>query len=229
MRVLVVEDEPDLREAVRKALRRDGYAVDDTGDGHAAVGMCLRVSYDIVVLDLTLPGIDGLEVCGRIRSGPEPPLVLMLTARDSVEDRVAGLDAGADDYLVKPFDLRELLARLRALSRRETPSRPRLLEVGALRLDPAARRAWIDEEDLELTAKEWSLLHYMMRRNGAVVSTEELLEHVWDDTMDPFTNAVRVQIGALRKKIGKERIETVVGLGYRLIDPAAVARRSGSA
>ena len=229
MRVLVVEDEPDLREAVRKALRRDGYAVDEAADGHAAVGMCLRVPYDLVVLDLTLPGMDGLDVCEAIRSGERSPLVLMLTARDGIKDRVAGLDAGADDYLVKPFDLRELLARLRALARRDSPGRARQLEVGALRLDPAARRAWLGEGDLELTAKEWSLLHYLMRRSGAVVSTEELLEHVWDDGMDPFTNAVRVQIGGLRKKIGRERIETVVGLGYRLVDPDGAGRRSASA
>ena len=228
MRVLVVEDEPDLREAVRTALRRDGYVVDQAADGHAAVGMCLRVPYDMVVLDLTLPGLDGLEVCAEIRRGARPPLVLMLTARDAVDDRVAGLDAGADDYLVKPFDLRELLARLRALARRDTPARARRLTVGDLQLDPAARRAWTGQGDLDLTAKEWTLLHYLMRRADAVVSTEELLEHVWDDAMDPFTNAVRVQIGGLRKKIGRDRIETVVGLGYRLTDPSAAGRRSVS-
>lgn len=221
MRVLIVEDEPDLRDALSKGLRREGYAVDTVADGLSAASRGTTIPYDIVVLDLSLPGLDGLEVCRRIRTADDPPLVLMLTARDGIEDRVGGLDAGADDYLVKPFDFRELSARLRALSRRETPGRPEVLECGGLTLDPATRDVAAAGEPVRLTAKEWAVLEYLMRRAGDVVSPEELLEHVWDDQVDPFTNTVRVQVGTLRRKIGSERIQTVVGAGYRLVDPAA--------
>ncbi|MGI9540020.1 MAG: response regulator transcription factor [Miltoncostaeaceae bacterium] len=221
MRVLIVEDEPDLREALSKGLRREGYAVDTVADGPSAVTRGPTTPYDLVVLDLSLPGLDGLEVCRRIRAAEDPPLVLMLTARDGIEDRVGGLDAGADDYLVKPFDFRELSARLRALSRRETPGRPEVLECGELTLDPATREVAAGGEAVRLTAKEWAVLEYLMRRAGDVVSPEELLEHVWDDQVDPFTNTVRVQVGTLRRKIGAQRIQTVVGAGYRLVDPAA--------
>ncbi len=221
MRVLVVEDEPDLCAALRRGLRREGYAVDAVEDGPSAVARARIVAYDLVVLDLTLPGLDGIEVCRQVRVGDEPPLVLMLTARDGIEDRVAGLDAGADDYLAKPFDFRELTARLRALARRETPGRPEVLRFGDLSLDPATRAVSAGGQDVRLTAKEWAVLEYLMRRAGDVVSPEELLEHVWDDQVDPFTNTVRVQVGTLRRKIGTERIQTVVGAGYRLVDPAA--------
>ncbi len=227
MRLLVVEDEPDLRSALRRGLAREGYAVDEAADGIEAVSRASFVRYDIVVLDLNLPGLDGVEVCRQVRDREDPPLVLMLTARDAIENRIEGLDAGADDYLVKPFDFGELTARLRALTRRETPGRVELLQVGTLSLDPATRDVEIDGEQIELTAKEWSLLNYLMRNAGRVVSQEELLEHVWDDQVDPFTNTVRVQVGTLRRKVGRERIETVIGAGYRLRDPDAVPSASG--
>ena len=227
MRVLVVEDEPDLRRALRRGLEREGYAVDETGDGLDAIAKATVVRYDIVVLDLNLPGADGVEVCRRTRERDEPPLVLMLTARDTIEHRIDGLDAGADDYLVKPFDFRELTARLRALTRRESPGRPAILRVGALSLDPATREVAVEGSPVTLTAKEWALLNYLMRNAGRVISQEELLEHVWDDQVDPFTNTVRVQVGTLRRKVGRERIETVIGAGYRLRDPDAVPSASG--
>jgi DNA-binding response OmpR family regulator len=227
MRLLVVEDEPDLRSALVKGLAREGYAVDAARDGLEAVNRCQVFVYDCLVLDLNLPGLDGIEVCRRARERPDPPLVLMLTARDAVESRVEGLDAGADDYLVKPFDFRELTARVRALLRRDVPDRAEILEVGALRLDPATREVAVEGAPVELTAKEWSLLNYLMRNAGRVISQEELLEHVWDDQVDPFTNTVRVQVGTLRRKVGRERIETVIGAGYRLRDPAAAPSASG--
>lgn len=226
MRILVVEDEPDLRSALKRGLSREGYAVDEARDGIEAVNRAKVISYDVLVLDLNLPGLDGVEVCRAVREREDPPLVLMLTARDSVENRVEGLDAGADDYLVKPFDFRELTARLRAMTRRETPSRAKVLEVGDLTLDPATRRVTAAGEQIELTAKEWSVLNYLMRNPDQVISQEELLEHVWDDQVDPFTNTVRVQVGTLRRKVGKDRIETVIGAGYRLRDPAAVRSAS---
>ncbi len=223
-----MEDEPDLCDALVRGLQREGYAVDSAEDGLAAVASGSATPYDLIVLDLSLPDLDGIEVCRRLRAADSPPLVLMLTARDGIDDRVAGLDAGADDYLVKPFDFRELSARLRALARRETPGRPDVLELGGLTLNPANRDVLADGEPVTLTAKEWSVLEYLMRQAGDVVSPEKLLEHVWDDQVDPFTNTVRVQVGTLRRKIGPERIQTVVGAGYRLVDPAA-ERLSGSA
>ncbi len=219
MRLLLVEDEADLRSALATGLRREGYAVDECGDGEEAIRRGQITSYDLVVLDVGLPGCDGFTVCRALRESEEPPLVLMLTARDAVDDRVSGLDAGADDYLVKPFDFRELSARLRALSRRETPGRAAELTLGGLRLDPATREVAVGDTPVTLTTKEWGVLNYLIRRPGEVISAEELLAHVWDEQIDPFTNTVRVQLGTLRRKIGKDRIETVIGAGYRLIDP----------
>ena len=226
MRLLVVEDEPDLLDALVRGLAREGYAADGAADGESALEMAMVNEYDLVVLDLGLPGIDGLEVCRRVRARTRPPLVLVLTARDAVEDRVAGLDAGADDYLAKPFDFRELTARLRALARRETPARPAVLAAGDLTLDPATRQVCAAGAPVALTAKEFGVLEYLMRHAGEVVSAEDLLEHVWDENVDPFTNTVRVQMANLRRKVGAERIVTVVGAGYRLV--AAGASRSGS-
>jgi DNA-binding response OmpR family regulator len=225
MRLLVVDDEVELAEAVARGLRRDGYAVDLAFDGGEALEKLAVNGYDLVCLDLTMPGIGGREVCRRIRSdeiaGP-PPRVLMLTARDALEDRVAGLDDGADDYLVKPFAFPELLARVRSLLRRDAGTSTALLTVADLELDTARHAARRDLRMLELTAKEFALLRYFMTHPGQVLSQETLLEHVWDEYADPFTNTVRVTVGTLRRKLAiddePQLIETVVGRGYRLKD-----------
>ena len=225
MRVLVVEDERDLAEAVATGLRREGYAVDLVGDGETAMGKLEVSEYDLVCLDLNLPDVDGLEVCRFIRAGKaagdEEPRVLMLTARDALDDRVVGLDEGADDYLVKPFAYPELLARVRALGRRGLASTGAVIEVGLLSLDAARRTATHGITPLDLTAKEFTLLRYFMLHAGEVLSAERLLEHVWDEHADPFTNTVRVTVSNLRRKLriagADDLIETVVGAGYRLI------------
>jgi DNA-binding response OmpR family regulator len=221
MRVLIVEDEADLAEALTTGLRREGYAVDAAADGQSALDRVGYIPYDAVLLDLNLPDIDGLEVCRAIRSDPEASTrVLMLTARDSIEERVAGLDEGADDYLAKPFALPELLARLRALLRRDSMAGSAVVEVGDLRLDAARRQATYGTEPLELTGKEFALLRYFMLHPGEVVSTERLLDHVWDEHADPFTRTVKVTISNLRRKLrdagADGLIDTVVGAGYRL-------------
>ena len=226
MRILVVEDERDLAEALAVGLRREGYAVDLAGDAGDAVTKLATASYDLVCLDLNLPDMDGREVCRRIRNGEtlddSEPKVLMLTARDRLEERVAGLDDGAEDDLVKPFAFPELLARLRALVRRDVVSRGARLEVGGLALDAARREAWYRNQTLELTAKEFALLRYFMLHSGEVLSAERLLEHVWDEHADPFTNTVRVTVSNLRRKLrnagADDAISTVVGAGYRLAE-----------
>lgn len=227
MRILVVEDETDLAAAIAVGLRREGYAVDTTDTGADALVKLQVSAYDMVCLDLNLPDIDGLEVCRYIRTGEiagDPPRVLMLTARDSLDDRVAGLDDGADDYLVKPFAFPELLARLRALGRRDVAAGGARLEVGRLAIDAAKREAWYRNTTLDLTAKEFALLRYFMLHAGEVLSAERLLEHVWDEHADPFTNTVRVTVSNLRRKLraagAGEAITTVVGAGYRLEDEA---------
>ncbi len=227
MRVLVVDDEPDLVEAVARGLRREGYAVDVAYDGETALDKAGFTGYDLICLDLTLPGADGLEVCERLRaaSAGVPPRVLMLTARDSIADRIAGLDRGADDYLVKPFAFDELLARVRSLLRRDAGRTTAVMRVGDIALDDARRRARRGDRPLDLTAKEFALLRYFMTRPEQVLSAEHLLEHVWDEHADPFTNTVRVTVGTLRRKLTEagepSSIETVIGSGYRLRDPGA--------
>lgn len=224
MRLLVVDDEPDLVEAVARGLRREGYAVDTAGDGEEALDKAEFTPYDLICLDLTLPGLDGLEVCERLRAAPadgrEAPRVLMLTARDSIADRIAGLDHGADDYLVKPFAFDELLARVRSLLRRDAGRTTSVMRVGDIALDDARRRARRGDRPLDLTAKEFALLRYFMTRPDQVLSAEHLLEHVWDEHADPFTNTVRVTVGTLRRKLIEagepSPIETVIGAGYRL-------------
>jgi DNA-binding response OmpR family regulator len=228
MRVLVVEDEKDMAEAVARGLRREGYAVDVAYDGGTALEKLGYTEYDLVCLDLTLPGVDGREVCRTVRSGAtasSDARILMLTARDGLDDRVAGLDDGADDYLVKPYAFAELTARVRSLLRRDAGRSGAQVVVGDLVLDASRMRARRGDRQLELTAKEFALLRYFMSHPGEVLSTERLLEHVWDEFTDPFTNTVRVTVGTLRRKlaVGDEPplIETVIGAGYRLVDAGA--------
>ncbi len=224
VRLLVVEDEPDLANALARGLRRDGHAV-DIALTHADADFRLRTAeYDLLCLDWNLPDGSGLELCRDLISGDLPtftsqrPRVLMLTARDDVFDRVEGLDSGADDYLVKPFAFAELSARVRALLRREDELSP-ILHVGELVLDPARFEATRGATSIDLTAKEFSLLHYFMAHAGQVLSQEHLLEHVWDEMADPLTNVVRVTVSNLRKKLGEPPlISTVPGRGYRLDD-----------
>jgi len=220
MRVLVVEDEPKMAGLVKRGLEEEGIAVDVASRGDDAVWMAGSTEYDAVVLDVMLPGLDGFEVCRRLRADEVWTPVLMLTARDAVEDRVAGLDGGADDYLVKPFSFDELLARLRALARRGSAARPAVLEAGELRLDPATRRATRGDVEVMLSPKEYALLETLMRRPGVAVSRLQLLEHAWDDTYENRSNVVDVYIRYLREKIdrpfGLRSIDTVRGVGYRM-------------
>ncbi len=205
---------------VKRGLEEEGIAVDVAGRGEDAVWMAGSTEYDVVVLDVMLPGLDGFEVCRRLRADGVWTPVLMLTARDAVEDRVAGLDGGADDYLVKPFAFDELLARLRALARRGSAERPAVLEAGDLRLDPATRRASRGDVEIALSQKEYALLETLMRRPGVVLSRLQLLEHAWDDTYENRSNVIDVYIRYLREKIdrpfGTDTIETIRGVGYRL-------------
>jgi two-component system, OmpR family, response regulator len=220
MRVLIVEDEAKMAGLIRRGLEREGMAVDVVGDGEDALWRAEAVEYDAIVLDLMLPGIDGLEACGRLREAGIWSPILMLTARDAVRDRVAGLDRGADDYLTKPFSYAELLARLRALVRRGRPERPTELQAGDLRLDPATRQAWRGESEVELSPKEFAVLETFMRRPGQVLSRFQLLEHAWDYEYENRSNVVDSYVRFLREKIdrpfGVESIETVRGAGYRL-------------
>ena len=220
VRVLVIEDEAKLANVIARGLREEGYAVDIAERGEDALWMAGAAAYDAILLDVMLPGTDGFEVCRRLRAlGIWSPL-LMLTARDAIEDRVKGLDAGADDYLVKPFSFEELLARLRALVRRVPGERPTVVEVGDLRLDPAARRAWRGERELDLSVKEFTLLELFMRRPGKVLSRSELLDGAWDLAFERRSNVVDVYMGYLRDKVDRPfalcSIETVRGAGYRL-------------
>ncbi len=219
VRVLVIEDEAKLANVVARGLREEGYAVDIAERGEDALWMARAAAYDAIMLDVMLPGADGFEVCRRLRELGVWSPVLMLTARDAVEDRVNGLDAGADDYLVKPFSFEELLARLRALVRRVPGERPTVVEVGDLRLDPAARRAWRGERELDLSVKEFALLELFMRRPGKVLSRSELLDGAWDLAFERRSNVVDVYMGYLRAKVdkpfGSDSLETVRGVGLQ--------------
>lgn len=220
MRVLLVEDEPGMASVVRRSLARDGMSVDVTANGTDALWMAKATGYDAIVLDVMLPGLSGFDVCKRLRAEGVWSPVLMLTARDAVADRVAGLDCGADDYVVKPFALAELHARLRSLARRGQPERPAVLEVGDLRLDPARREVCRGDVSIELSAKEFAVLETLMRQPGQVLSRLELLDHAWDIAYDNRSNVVDVYIRRLRDKIdrpfGRASLETVRGVGYRL-------------
>jgi two-component system, OmpR family, response regulator len=220
MRVLVVEDEPKMAGLIRRGLSEEGYSADIAGTGDDALWMAEATDYDAIVLDVLLPGRDGFDVCRQLRKAGTWTPILMLTARDAVDDRVAGLDAGADDYLTKPFSFAELLARLRALTRRPPHERPTVLEVGDLRLDPATHQAWRGDTELQLSAKEFRMLEAFMRRPGHVLSRLHLLEHCWDYGYENRSNVVDVYVRYLREKIdrpfGRRSIETVRGAGYRL-------------
>jgi DNA-binding response OmpR family regulator len=226
VRVLVVEDERDLADSLAEGLRGEGYAVDVAYDGAAALLKSAVYPYDLVSLDLNLPGSDGRQICRQLRSQERPdgapaPRVLVVTARDTLEDRVAGLDDGADDYLVKPFEFAELAARVRALLRRSGAASGAVLRVGDLTLDAARHVARRGEARLRLTAKEFALLRYLMAHAGEVLSEGELLTHVWDENANPYSKTVRVTVMKLRRKLeaaggGDQPIETVFGAGYRL-------------
>ena len=220
MRVLVVEDIEKMASLLRRGLAEEGYAAYVSRTGEDAIWMAQATPYDAIVLDLMLPGRNGFEVCKTLRENGIWSPILMLTARDGVEDRVAGLDSGADDYLSKPFSFAELLARLRALTRRGPTERPAVLEVGSLRLDPARRQAWRGDTSIDLSAKEFSLLETFMRRPGEVLTRLDLLDHAWDFAYENKSNVVDVYVRYLRGKIdrpyGVQSLETVRGVGYRL-------------
>jgi two-component system, OmpR family, response regulator len=220
MRVLVVEDEPKMAALVARALREEGHAADVVADGDEALWRAAAGPYDAIVLDVMLPGLDGVQIVERLRAREVWTPVLMLTARDAVNDRVGALDSGADDYLTKPFSFAELLARLRAVARRGPVERPTTLQVGDLRLDPAARRVWRDSTEIELSTTEFAVLELLMRRAGEVVTRVQLLEGAWDMAFESRSNIVDVYIRYLREKIdrpfGRSSIETVRGVGYRL-------------
>ena len=201
---------------LQRGLERHGGVVDLASRGEDAVWMAQAHPYDAIVLDVMLPGVSGFETCRRLRNGGVWTPVLMLTARDAVEDRVAGLDAGADDYLTKPFSLVELFARLRALARRGEVERPTEVVVGELRLDPASRRVWRGDREVQLSPKEFALLETFMRRPGQVLTRLQLLEHAWDFAYEHRSNVIDVYVGYLRQKLGRDAIETVRGAGYRL-------------
>ena len=220
MRLLVVEDEHDLAEAITRGLRRHGYAVDAAEDGEEAWDTACVNAYDLVILDLNLPGLNGLDLCVRLRAAQPALLILILTARDRTVDRVRGLDLGADDYLVKPFVFAELVARVRALLRRDLRVRAPLLHHRDLTFDASASVVWQGTRRVSLTGKELGILEYLLRHPGEVVSQEVLLEHVWDENANAFSNTVRVHLASLRRKLGATPyIETVIGSGYRLGSP----------
>jgi len=225
VRVLVVEDEQKLAQLLRRGLTEEGHAADVASTGEDALWMAGSGSYDAIVLDVMLPGLDGFGVCRELRARKVWTPVVFLTARDAVDDRVAGLDTGGDDYLVKPFSFAELLARLRALARRAPAERPVVLAAGDLRLDPAARRAWRGETELELSPKEFALLELFMRRSGEALSRVQLLDGAWDMAFESRSNVVDVYVRYLREKIdrpfGRNSLETVRGVGYRLNPDAA--------
>jgi two-component system OmpR family response regulator len=220
MRILVVEDEPKLADLIRRGLLSQGLAADVASQGEDALWMAGSTEYDVILLDVNLPGIDGFETCKRLRDDKVWAPILMLTARDATDDRVSGLDQGADDYLVKPFEFDELFARIRALTRRPPAERPSVLEGSGLTLDPASRQVHRGDTPIELSAKEFALLHELMRNQGIALSRFHLLEHLWDNTYENRSNVVDVYIRYLREKVDipfdADSIETVRGVGYRL-------------
>jgi DNA-binding response OmpR family regulator len=217
MRILIVEDEEDLATALARGLRKEGYAVDLVGDGLEGWQLADATAYDILLLDLNLPGMDGLDLCRQLRMTHPELRIVMVTAREQPNQRIHGLDSGADDYIVKPFHFGELVARLRALLRRDIRNGTPLLTYADLAADPVARTVWRGGHRLDLTAKEFAIVEYFLRHIGEIVSQEELIEHVWDRDVNPFTTTVRAHMATLRRKLGQPGlIETLVGQGYRL-------------
>ncbi|MFG2046532.1 response regulator transcription factor [Micromonospora sp. NPDC048935] len=216
MRLLVVEDEARLAAALQRGLEAEGFAVDVARTGPAGLDAARHGEYDAMILDVMLPGLSGYELVRQLRAERHWLPVLMLSAKDGEYDQADGLDCGADDYLTKPFSYVVLLARLRALLRRGAPERPTVLAVGDLRLDPARRRVTRADAEVTLTAREFALLNYLMRRPGQVISKIELLDHVWNASLETAPNIVEVYVGYLRRKLGRDRLETVRGVGYRL-------------
>jgi two-component system response regulator VanR len=228
VRVLIVEDEPYLAEAIRDGLRLDAIAADIAGDGDAALELLGTNSYDIAVLDRDVPGPSGDRIAESIVASGSGTPILMLTAADRLDDKASGFGLGADDYLTKPFDLRELVLRLRALDRRRAYSRPPVREVAGLRLDPFRREVHRDGRYVALTRKQFAVLEVLVAAEGGVVSAEDLLARAWDENADPFTNAVRITVSALRKRLGEPGIiATVAGVGYRIDTPPAGGRERG--
>jgi len=220
MRILVVEDDPDMSRFIERGLREQSYAVDAVATGDAAIEAAVTAAYDVIILDAMIPPPDGFEVCRQLRAQGISATIMMLTARDSVADRVEGLDSGADDYLVKPFEFAELLARLRALLRRRGVRQYPVIEVGDLRLDTRSHRVTRGGDELPLTTKEYALLEYLSVNAGRVMGREEIAEHVWNDDFDPFSNLIEVYIGRLRRIVDRDRkvklIHTIRGSGYIL-------------
>ncbi|MDQ0115873.1 response regulator transcription factor [Paenibacillus harenae] len=225
IRILIIEDEQDLLKALAKGLRLQGYAIDTAEDGLSGIELVTVNEYDLLILDLNLPAMDGLEVCRKVRALLPQLLIVMLTARSQPNDKIFGLDQGADDYMVKPFHFEELLARIRALFRRDMRGRDPHLRHGELLMDTTAKIVWRGTKRVELTRKEYGILEYLLRRPNETISAELLLEHVWDMNADPFSSTVRVHINSLRKKLRDAKnnvyIETVIGEGYRLGKPTA--------
>ncbi len=220
MRVLLVEDEPDLAAITRDGLQEEGYSVDVSGDGEDALFWARERSYDAVILDVMLPKLDGFGVLKSLRKAGKDTPVLLLTARGATEDKVRGLDTGADDYLTKPFEFQELLARLRTIMRRHTPERRVILEAGPIRIDPAKREARVGGKLVELTAKEFALLEFLVRHRDRAVTRTEISEHIYDDSYDSDSNVIDVHVNALRKKLTRrsfpQLIQTLRGVGYML-------------
>ncbi len=230
MRVLLVEDDARIARFVAKGLREESYAVDIAENGNDAVYQTEINDYDLIILDIMIPGMDGLAVCQAIRAAGKRTPILMLTARDGVDDRITGLDSGADDYLTKPFEFRELLARLRALLRRQSDLRPPRIIVGDLELDTASQTAKRGNRSIPLTAKEYALLEYFARNAGRVIGRSEIAEHVWDETFDPFSNLIEVYVNRLRRKLGDEGgkplLQTRRGSGYVLCENESSAKKA---
>lgn len=225
MRLLIVEDEKELASALGRGLKSFGYAVDTANDGLSGEQMAIAVNYDLIILDLTLPEKDGLEVCNFLRENGCTSAIIMLTARNRVIDRTKGLDSGADDYLAKPFAFDELRARIQALLRRAYGNRNPVIAVGKLIINPARRIVTYDHNTITLTSREFDILEFIASKHPSVVSTEDILEHVWNEEIDPFSNVVRVHLANLRRKLknnaGESVIETLIGKGYRLGEPDA--------